>query len=81
MYVATAASACRPGVVCADTRASATSLRTIGATTFAEYKKHIEKDPALTRRFQTVTVDEPDEAKAILMMRGVASTMEQHHKV
>ena len=57
------------------------TLRTVGATTFAEYKKHIEKDPALTRRFQTVQVDEPDEAKAILMMRGVASTMEQHHKV
>lgn len=57
------------------------ALRTIGATTFAEYKKHIEKDPALTRRFQTVTVDEPDEAKAILMMRGVASTMEKHHQV
>jgi len=57
------------------------TLRTIGATTFAEYKKHIEKDPALTRRFQTVQVDEPDETKAILMMRGVASTMEKHHKV
>jgi type VI secretion system protein VasG len=56
-------------------------LRTIGATTFAEYKKHIEKDPALTRRFQSVTVDEPDEPKALLMMRGVASTMEKHHKV
>ncbi|MFT3734767.1 MAG: AAA family ATPase [Rhodocyclaceae bacterium] len=56
-------------------------LRTIGATTFAEYKKHIEKDPALTRRFQTVQVNEPDEPKAILMMRGVASTMEKHHKV
>ena len=56
------------------------TLRTIGATTFAEYKKHIEKDPALTRRFQSVTVDEPDEIKAILMMRGVASTMEKHHK-
>ncbi len=56
-------------------------LRTIGATTFAEYKKHIEKDPALTRRFQSITVDEPTEPKAILMMRGVASTMEQHHKV
>ncbi|MGH8517160.1 MAG: AAA family ATPase, partial [Panacagrimonas sp.] len=55
--------------------------RTVGATTFAEYKKHIEKDPALTRRFQSVTVDEPDEKKAILMMRGVASTMEKHHKV
>jgi type VI secretion system protein VasG len=57
------------------------TLRTIGATTFAEYKKHIEKDPALTRRFQTIQVDEPDEAKAILMMRGVASTMEKHHQV
>ncbi len=57
------------------------TLRTIGATTFAEYKKHIEKDPALTRRFQTVQVDEPDEVKAILMMRGVASTMEKHHQV
>ncbi|WP_377704758.1 type VI secretion system ATPase TssH [Pseudoduganella sp. UC29_71] len=57
------------------------TLRTIGATTFAEYKKHIEKDPALTRRFQTVQVDEPTEERAILMMRGVASTMEKHHKV
>ena len=57
------------------------TLRTIGATTFAEYKKHIEKDPALTRRFQTVQIDEPDEPKAILMMRGVASTMEKHHQV
>ena len=57
------------------------TLRTIGATTFSEYKKHIEKDPALTRRFQTVTVDEPSEERAILMMRGVASTMEKHHKV
>jgi type VI secretion system protein VasG len=57
------------------------TLRTVGATTFAEYKKHIEKDPALTRRFQTVQVDQPDEARALLMMRGIASTMEQHHKV
>ncbi|MFC5548782.1 type VI secretion system ATPase TssH [Massilia aerilata] len=57
------------------------TLRTIGATTFAEYKKHIEKDPALTRRFQSIQVDEPGEDKAILMMRGVASTMEKHHKV
>jgi tetratricopeptide (TPR) repeat protein len=57
------------------------TLRTVAATTFAEYKKHIEKDPALTRRFQTVQVDEPDEARAILMMRGVASTMEKHHPV
>ena len=57
------------------------TLRTIGATTFAEYKKHIEKDPALTRRFQSIQVDEPGEERAILMMRGVASTMESHHKV
>src|SRR6202035_1945653 len=57
------------------------SLRTIGATTWAEYKKHIEKDPALTRRFQVVQVHEPSEDKAILMMRGVTSTMERHHKV
>ncbi|MBD7923376.1 type VI secretion system ATPase TssH [Xanthomonas bonasiae] len=57
------------------------TLRTVGATTWAEYKKYIEKDPALTRRFQAVQVDEPDEVKAVLMMRGVASTMEQHHKV
>jgi type VI secretion system protein VasG len=57
------------------------TLRTIGATTFAEYKKHIEKDPALTRRFQSIQVDEPCEEKAILMMRGVASTMEKHHQV
>ena len=57
------------------------TLRTIGATTFAEYKKYIEKDPALTRRFQSIQVDEPSEERAILMMRGVASTMEKHHKV
>ncbi|MBK6851459.1 MAG: type VI secretion system ATPase TssH [Burkholderiales bacterium] len=57
------------------------TLRTVGATTFAEYKKYIEKDPALTRRFQSIQVDEPDERRAILMMRGVASTMEKHHKV
>jgi type VI secretion system protein VasG len=57
------------------------NLRTIGATTWAEYKKHIEKDPALTRRFQTVQVDEPDEEKGVLMMRGVANVMEQHHRV
>jgi type VI secretion system protein VasG len=57
------------------------NLRTIGATTWAEYKKHIEKDPALTRRFQTVQVDEPSEEKGILMMRGVTSVMERHHRV
>jgi type VI secretion system protein VasG len=57
------------------------TLRTIAATTWAEYKKYIEKDPALTRRFQTVKVEEPDEVKALLMMRGVASTLEKHHRV
>ncbi|MEM6489312.1 MAG: AAA family ATPase, partial [Pseudomonadota bacterium] len=56
-------------------------LRTIGATTWAEYKKHIEKDPALTRRFQVVQVDEPDEKRAIMMMRGIASMLEKHHRV
>ena len=57
------------------------TLRTIGATTWAEYKKYIEKDPALTRRFQVVQVDEPDIPKAILMMRGIASMLEKHHRV
>jgi len=57
------------------------TLRTVAATTWAEYKKYIEKDPALTRRFQVVKVEEPSEGKAILMMRGMASVMEKHHKV
>jgi type VI secretion system protein VasG len=57
------------------------TLRTIGATTWAEYKKYIEKDPALTRRFQTVKIDEPTEEKGVLMMRGIVSTMEKHHRV
>jgi type VI secretion system protein VasG len=57
------------------------TLRTVAATTWAEYKKHIEKDPALTRRFQVVQVPEPSEEKGILMMRGLASTLEKHHKV
>ncbi|MFM2053875.1 MAG: type secretion system ATPase TssH, partial [Pseudomonadota bacterium] len=56
-------------------------LRTIAATTWAEYKKHIEKDPALTRRFQVVQVPEPDEAKAVHMLRGVATVLERHHRV
>ncbi|MGF1624071.1 MAG: type VI secretion system ATPase TssH [Alphaproteobacteria bacterium] len=56
-------------------------LRTIAATTWSEYKKYFEKDPALTRRFQVVKVEEPDEAKAIPMIRGIANTMETHHKV
>lgn len=57
------------------------TLRTIAATTWAEYKKYIEKDPALTRRFQVVQVHEPTEEKALRMMRGVVSTVEQHHRV
>jgi type VI secretion system protein VasG len=57
------------------------TLRTIAATTWAEYKKYIEKDPALTRRFQVVKVEEPTEEKAILMVRGVASVLEKHHRV
>jgi type VI secretion system protein VasG len=56
-------------------------LRTIGATTWAEYKKYFEKDPALTRRFQVVQIPEPSEEKAILMMRGVASILEKHHRI
>jgi len=57
------------------------TLRTIAATTWAEYKKYIEKDPALTRRFQVVKIDEPEEEKALLMMRSLASNLEQHHRV
>jgi type VI secretion system protein VasG len=53
----------------------------IAATTWSEYKKYIEKDPALTRRFQVVQVLEPSEDKTLLMVRGVASTLEKHHRV
>ena len=56
-------------------------LRTIAATTWAEYKKYFEKDPALTRRFQVVKVEEPSEASATNMMRGLVGTLEQHHRV
>lgn len=56
-------------------------LRTIAATTWAEYKKYFEKDPALTRRFQVVQIGEPSEEKAVLMLRGVASVLEKHHRV
>ncbi|MGY4533148.1 type VI secretion system protein VasG [Pseudomonas sp. TE3786] len=56
-------------------------LRTIAATTWMEYKKYFEKDPALARRFQLVQVEEPDEATAVEMLRGVASKLEQHHGV
>src|SRR5262249_7103613 len=56
-------------------------LRTVAATTWMEYKKYFESDPALKRRFQVVKVDEPDEARAIRMMRGMATKMEKHHAV
>jgi type VI secretion system protein VasG len=56
-------------------------LRTIAATTWAEYKKYFEKDAALARRFQVVKVEEPDEEKAIGMMRGLLDKMEEHHNV
>ncbi len=57
------------------------TLRTLAATTWAEYKKYFEKDPALTRRFQVVKVEEPSQEKALLMLRGLARTLEAHHKV
>jgi type VI secretion system protein VasG len=56
-------------------------LRTIAATTWAEYKEHIEKDAALTRRFQPVLVDEPDEDTAVRMVRGMAAVFAAHHGV
>ena len=56
-------------------------LRTIAATTWAEYKKYFERDPALTRRFQVVKIDEPDESKAIDMMRAISSMLSNHHRV
>jgi type VI secretion system protein VasG len=56
-------------------------LRTIAATTWSEYKKYFEKDAALARRFQVVKVEEPNEAKAVIMLRGLADKMEEHHKV
>ncbi|RLU04022.1 MAG: type VI secretion system ATPase TssH [Ketobacter sp.] len=56
-------------------------LRTVAATTWAEYKKYFERDPALTRRFQVVKVEEPDEEKAVNMMRGISKVLQDHHKV
>jgi type VI secretion system protein VasG len=56
-------------------------LRTIAATTWAEYKKYVEKDAALTRRFQVVKVEEPAEPIAVAMIRGLVGTLEKHHKV
>jgi type VI secretion system protein VasG len=56
-------------------------LRTIAATTWAEYKKYFEKDAALARRFQVVKVEEPTEEQAVVMMRGLTAILEKHHQV
>ena len=56
-------------------------LRTIAATTWSEYKKYFEKDPALARRFQVVKVEEPIETQCAVMMRGIVPALEKHHKV
>ena len=56
-------------------------LRTIAATTWSEYKKYFEKDPALARRFQLVKLDEPDVETTILMLRGLKANYEKAHKV
>ncbi len=56
-------------------------LRTIAATTWSEYKKYFEKDPALARRFQVVKVEEPTESVCMVMLRGIVGALEKHHKV
>jgi type VI secretion system protein VasG len=56
-------------------------LRTIAATTWSEYKKYFEKDAALARRFQVVKIEEPEEEKALVMMRAIAPFLEKHHNV
>lgn len=56
-------------------------LRTVAATTWAEYKRYFEKDPALSRRFQVVKVEEPTEDAAVAMMRGLVGKLEKHHGV
>lgn len=56
-------------------------LRTIAATTWSEYKKYFEKDAALARRFQVIKVEEPDEEKAVVMMRAISPFLEKHHQV
>lgn len=56
-------------------------LRTIAATTWSEYKKYFEKDPALARRFQVVKVEEPVEMQCMTMLRGIVPSLEKHHKV
>ncbi|MGA9669836.1 MAG: type VI secretion system ATPase TssH [Terracidiphilus sp.] len=56
-------------------------LRTIAATTWSEYKKYFEKDPALARRFQVVKVEEPTEEVACTMLRGIKASLEKHHNL
>ncbi len=56
-------------------------MRTIAATTWSEYKKYFEKDPALARRFQVVKVEEPVELQCSVMLRGIVPSLEKHHKV
>ena len=56
-------------------------FRTIAATTWSEYKKYFEKDPALTRRFQVVKVEEPSEQQCLVMLRGITPALEKHHNV
>ena len=56
-------------------------MRTIAATTWSEYKKYFEKDPALARRFQVVKVEEPTEEQCMVMLRGIGATLEKHHGV
>ena len=57
------------------------TLRTIAATTWSEYRQYFEKDPALTRRFQPIQIDEPDIVRCCIMLRGILGPMEKHHKV
>ena len=57
------------------------TLRTVGATTWMEYAKYFEKDPAMTRRFQPITIDEPSVDRACYMLRGILGPMESHHNV
>ncbi len=57
------------------------TLRTVGATTWMEYAKYFEKDPALTRRFQPINIDEPSIDRACYMLRGIMAPMEKHHRV
>src|ERR1035437_4376184 len=69
-----AANLLKPALACGE-------LRTIAATTWAEYKKYFEKDAALARRFQVVKVEEPTEAKCQVMLRGLVPVLEKHHSV